>query len=166
MEYGNFDASETHRSNNRINSDWQLRYASLPAGYAKRYTIAGRSEIYTVKQRQNSKIDSGADAVALYHIIYEHEGFEDSAQNLFKLVQQTQSLSPGKKRKLYLDIEGHRVKEGGFDDDMLELQKDFLFGFLSTYLSEIYCPLFGETKLKPQKNDIPADLILIDGRNE
>ena len=123
-------------------------------------------EIYTVEQRQNSKIDSGADAVALYHIIYEHEGFEDSAQNLFKLVQQAQSLSPGKKRKLYLDIEGHRVKEGGFDDDMLELQKDFLFGFLSTYLSEIYCPLFGDTKLKPQENDIPADLILIDGRNE
>ncbi len=25
MEYGNFDASETDRSNNRINSDWQLR---------------------------------------------------------------------------------------------------------------------------------------------
>jgi hypothetical protein len=82
-------------------------------------TIVGRPEIYTVKQRQNSKIDSSADAVALYHMIYEHEGFEDSAQKLFKLVQQAQSLNPGKKRKLYPDIEGHRVKEGGFDDDIL-----------------------------------------------
>ena len=49
---------------------------------------------------------------------------------------------------------------------MIELQKDFLLGFLITYISEIHCPLFGETNLKPQENDIPADLILIDGRNE
>jgi len=119
-----------------------------------------------VKQKQNSKIESGADAVALYHIIYEHEGFEDSAQNLFKLVKQAQRLSPGKKRKLFLDIEDHRVKEGYFDADMIELQKDFLLGFLITYLSEIHCPLFGETNLNPQENNIPADLILIDGRDE
>ena len=66
-----------------------------------------------MEQKQNSKIKPGADAVALYHIIYEHEGFEESAQNLFKLVQQAQSLSPGKKRKLYIDIEGHRVMTTG-----------------------------------------------------
>ena len=27
------------RPNNRINSDWQLRYAPLPAGYAERYAV-------------------------------------------------------------------------------------------------------------------------------
>ena len=27
-------------ANNRINSDWQLRCAPLPAGYAERYTIS------------------------------------------------------------------------------------------------------------------------------
>lgn len=32
--------------------------------------------------------------------------------------------------------------------------------------SEIHCPLFGKTNLNPKENDIPADLILIDGRNE
>ena len=119
-----------------------------------------------MEQRQKSKIEAGADAVALYHVIYKHEGFEESAQNLFKLVQQVQRLSPGKKRKLYLDIDGHRVKEGGFDADMLELQKEFLLGFLSPYLSEMHCPLVDETNLKPQENDIPPTLILIDGRNE
>jgi hypothetical protein len=67
---------------------------------------------------------------------------------------------------LYLDIEGHQVKEGGFDADMLELQKEFLLGFLSPFLSEIHCPLVDETNLKPQENDIPSALILIDGRNE
>jgi hypothetical protein len=119
-----------------------------------------------MEPRQKSKIESGADAVALYHIIYKHEGFEESAQNLFKLVQQAQKLSPGKKRKLYLDIEGHRFKEGGFDADMLELQNEFLLGFLNSYLSEIHCPLVDETNLKPQANDIPPELILIDGRDE
>jgi hypothetical protein len=119
-----------------------------------------------MEQRQKSKIESAADAVALYHIIYQHEGFEESAQNLFKLVQQAERQRPGKNRKLFLDIEGHRIKEGGFDADMLELQKEFLLGFLSTYLSEIHCPLIDETNLKSQENDIPPTLILIDGRNE
>ena len=101
-----------------------------------------------MEQSQKLKIKSGADAVALYHVIYNHEGFEESAQNLLKLVQQAQRLSPGKKRKLYLDIEGHRVKEGGFDADMLELQNEFLIAFLSPYLSETHCPLIDETNLK------------------
>ena len=117
-------------------------------------------------QRQEPKIESSGDAVAIYHIIYENEGFEESAQNLFKLVQKAQSLSPGKKRKLFLDIEGHRVKEGGFDADMLELQKEFLLGFLSSYLSEIHSPLGDTTNPIPQENNIPPELILIDERNE
>ena len=119
-----------------------------------------------MEQRQKSKMQSGADAVALYHVVYKHEGFEESAQNLFKLVQNAQRRSPGKKRILYLDIEGHRVEDGDFDADMLELQKEFLLGFLSPFLSEIHCPIVDETNLKPQENDIPPTLILIDGRNE
>tara|TARA_Y100000589_G_scaffold326986_1_gene367909 strand:- start:574 stop:675 length:102 start_codon:yes stop_codon:yes gene_type:complete len=27
--------------NNRINADWQFRFASLPAGYAERYNLGG-----------------------------------------------------------------------------------------------------------------------------
>ncbi len=119
-----------------------------------------------MEQRKKSKIESGADAVALYHVIYKHEGFEESAQNLFKLVQNAQRRSPDKKRMLYLDIEGHRVEDGDFDAEMLELQKEFLLGFLSAYLSEIHCPLVDGTNPKLQENDIPPTLILIDGRNE
>ncbi|MFC1761154.1 hypothetical protein ACFL6U_03640 [Planctomycetota bacterium] len=117
-------------------------------------------------QRRKPKIKSGGDAVAIYHVIYENEGFEESAQNLFKLVQQAQSQSPGKKRNLFLDIEGHRNKQGGFDADMLELQKEFLLGFLSPYLSEIHSPLGDTRNPMPQENDIPPELILLDERNE
>ena len=117
-------------------------------------------------QRREPKIESSGDAVAIYHVIYEDEGFEDSAQNLFKLVQNAQSQSPGKRRKLFLDIEGHRVRGGGFDADMLELQKEFLLGFLSPYLSEIHSPLAHTANPNPQKDDIPPELILLDERND
>jgi len=116
-------------------------------------------------QRREPRIESKGHTVAIYHVIYENEGFEESAQNLFRLVQQAQSLSPGKKRVLYLDIDGHRVKGGGFDADMLELLKEFLLGFLSLFLSEIHSPLGDTTNPIPQKNDIPPKLILKDERN-
>ena len=97
-------------------------------------------------QRREPKIEPSGDSVAMYHVIYENEGFEESAQNLFRLVQNAQLLSPGKKRKLFLDIEGHRNNKGGFDADMLELQKEFLLGFLSSYLSEIHIRLGKRTR--------------------
>ena len=112
-----------------------------------------------------SRIKPDADSVALYHVVYAQEDFEESVQTLFRLVQRAQRLHPGNKRKLYLDIEGHRNSEGGFDTDMLELQKDFLLGFLSPYLSEIHCPLVSVTNSKPQENDIPPAMIIRDERD-
>lgn len=110
-----------------------------------------------------SRIKPDADSVALYHVVYAQENFEESAQTLLRLVQRAQRLRPGNKRKLYLDIEGHRNSEGGFDADMLELQQDFLLGFLSPYLSEIYCPLVHVKNSKPQENDIPSAMIIRNG---
>ena len=49
---------------------------------------------------------------------------------------------------------------------MLELQKEFLLGFLSSYLSEIHSPLGDTMNPMPQENDIPPALILRDERNE
>jgi len=86
-----------------------------------------------MNKNKEARIKSGRDAVALYHVVYEHEGFDESAQNLFKLVQSAQSVKPGKKRMLYLDIEGHRNSEGGLNADMFELLNEFLLGFLRTY---------------------------------
>ena len=119
-----------------------------------------------MKRKQKTRIKSSRDTVALYHLVYTHEGFEESAQHLFRLIQNTQKLSPGKKRKLYLDIEGHRNSNGDFDVDMFELQNKFLFEFLSPYLSEIHCPLIHATNTKPQENNIPPLLIIQDRRNE
>jgi hypothetical protein len=84
----------------------------------------------TTDSRAQSRLVVGEKAVALYHCVYAHEGFEQSAQRLFQLVHDAQQQHPGKKRVLYLDIDGHRTSEGGFDADMFELQDEFLLGFL------------------------------------
>jgi hypothetical protein len=107
---------------------------------------------------QPSRIEPTGLAVAIYHVVYQHERFSESAQKLFKLIQEAERRQPGRKRQLYLDIEGHRNDQGGFDADMLELQKDFLLGFLGRYLSEIHAPLFSATNPNDQVNDIPPAL--------
>ena len=52
-----------------------------------------------MKTNGQSKIESGDSAVAIYHVVYAHEGFEESAQILFKLIQEAQQKRPGMKRK-------------------------------------------------------------------
>ena len=111
-------------------------------------------------EKDRSQIDTDDRFAALYHVVYEHEGFEESAQILFKLVQRAEELQPGRKRVLILEIEGHRNSNGGFDADMLELQKDFLIGFLSRFLSEIRCPLAHARNPEEQDNEIPETLII------
>jgi hypothetical protein len=113
-----------------------------------------------INAKLRAKLDADDRAVAIYHVIYSHEQFEESAQILFRLVQRAQTLAPGKKRNLFLDIEGHRNSLGGFDADMVELQQDFLLGFLSRFLSEIRCPLFHASNPNEQENDIPPALIV------
>ena len=36
------------------------------------------------------------DLLAMYHVIYSHEGFEESAQALLRLVKRAQETQPGK----------------------------------------------------------------------
>jgi len=112
------------------------------------------------KRKRPLKVESDDRAVAIYHIVYGHEGFEVSAQMLFKLIKRAQETQPGKPRKLFLDIEGHRNSEGGFDADMLELQTVFLPDFLAQFLSEIYCPLFSASNRKQQEDELPSELMI------
>ena len=103
--------------------------------------------------------------VAIYHVVHAHEGFEEAAQALFGLVRRAQATAPGRERRLFLDIEGHRVAEGGFDSDMFELQNDFLGCFLAPFLSEISSPLLAYRNPRPQENELPEDLIIEDRRS-
>ena len=76
--------------------------------------------------------------VALYHRVMRWENFEKAAKDLVSLVYAAEKKEPGKPRILYLDIDGHRNAQNGFDVDMLELQKEFGLNFLLPFLTEIH----------------------------
>lgn len=100
--------------------------------------------------------------VALYHVVYEYEKFEEAAQMIFELVRNAQQNWPNANRSLYLDIDSHKNKAGGFDSDMFELQKDFILGFLMPYLHKVYMPICVVENPKFQKNNVPEDINIID----
>ena len=96
--------------------------------------------------------------VALYHRIMRRENFEKAAKDLFDLLKTAQTKTPDVERALYVDIDGHKNSEGGYDRDMLELQKDFGVGFLGKYFTEVHFPLIEFKNPNPQCNDIPRYL--------
>lgn len=94
--------------------------------------------------------------VVIYHVVRENEGYESSAKILFQLVHNAKQTQAGKRRVIYLDIEGHRNPAGGWDADMFVLQKDFLIGYLLRFVSEISCPLMKKLRNPgEQSDDIP-----------
>jgi hypothetical protein len=101
---------------------------------------------------------SGGKSVAIYHAVRAHEGFEKAAQTIFELVREAQRKQPGRPRVIYLDIEGHRNNQGGFDTDMLELQQEFLIGFLGDYVTELVLPLIRVANKRPQNDEVPDRL--------
>jgi hypothetical protein len=100
--------------------------------------------------------------IALYYRVKPSQGFLESARELFHLVRDAQERYPDRKRHLYLDIEGHRNKEGGYDFDMLELHSKFLTEFLMPHLTEAHGPLADLKNPRPQDNVIPAVLTIFD----
>jgi hypothetical protein len=79
---------------------------------------------------------------------------------LFELVAYTARTFPGAGRALYLDIEGHRTPTGAFDQDMFELQSDFLIGFLMPFLTEVHAPLVHARNPKPPLDDLPEEIFI------
>lgn len=104
--------------------------------------------------------------IVLYHVVYDHEGFEITATILVKLLQNTQRQFANQKRYLFLDIEGHRNDLGGYDYDMFELQKDFALGFLMQYFTKIHMPLIGIKNNKFQRNDVPQEFEIYSDEKE
>jgi hypothetical protein len=104
--------------------------------------------------------------VAIYHVVFCEEDFATAAGQIFALVRAAQEKQPNKKRYLFLDIEGHRTRKGGFDKDMFELQRHFLLGFMLQYMSEIHMPLIGVRSNKAQVNDLPETLQIVDEVNK
>lgn len=95
---------------------------------------------------------------AIYHRVFKQEKFEKAAADIFKLVRAAQEKFPNGPRHLYLDIDGHKNRKGGFDEDMYELQRHFILGFLFPFLTEVHCPLYDVKNPNTQRNDLPDEL--------
>lgn len=111
--------------------------------------------------------DSGDKGVALYHAVLANETFDDAAEMLLQIVQKAARDHAGKPRHLYLDIDEHKNEQGGWDDDMLELQVQFI-GFLSSWLSSWSFPLsngkrFAHGAGTAQREDVPPHLLISEG---
>jgi len=110
-------------------------------------------------------IKSKVKPIALYHNVFENEDFEITAKILFQLIKNAQEIKPNAPRLLFLDIECHRNKSGGFDWDMYELQAHFILKFLYKYLSGVHMPLIS-VKNDNQSNDLPDDLKIFKSEKE
>ena len=113
-------------------------------------------------------VDSDDDRyIALYHVVYEAEGFNDAAQAIFSIIQKAAHDFPGKPRHLYLDIDGHRNVAGGFNRDMWELQQEFCIGFLMPWLTELLIPMGAKIKNPNlQREDVPEKLEILQRKSE
>lgn len=97
---------------------------------------------------------------ALYHRVRVHENLQHAAQTLLDLIADAQEASPGKKRYLCLDIDGHRTATGAFDADMFDLQA-FIVDKLVPFLTEAHCPL-GSWSNSEQQNEVPTSVIVVE----
>lgn len=99
--------------------------------------------------------------IVIYHVVFQTEDFDEAAKTLVTLVRSAQERYPNRKRLLYLDIEGHRNKLGGFDKDMFELQRRFLMGVIMPYLARLHMPLGAFANKKHQRNDVPSGIEIL-----
>lgn len=99
--------------------------------------------------------------VALYHVVFEDEGFNNAAQAIFSIIKLAQQSNPSMKRVLYLDIDGHKNSMGGYDHDINELQRYFILEFLMPYLSEVHLPQLSVQNDKLQRDDIPEKIDIL-----
>ena len=123
--------------------------------------IEVKNYVYKKIEYLTQDITPDKDGIAIYHIIYKNEDFETASQDLFKLTHTAQQKYPNKKRRLYLDIEGHRLKDGAFDQDMFELQYNFILQNLFHYYSEIHIPLISAKNKYKQLENLPDELKIL-----
>ena len=100
------------------------------------------------------------NTVSLYYIVEKGDGFETAAQDVFSLLKEAQSEFPDWPRVLYLDIEGHMRDDGRLEEDMVELQQEFLVAAMGKFFTALALPLVSVVNPDDQVNDLPDELVL------
>jgi hypothetical protein len=100
------------------------------------------------------------NTVSLYHIVEEGDDFETAAQDIFSLLKKAQAEFPDWPRVFYLDIEGHVRDDGRLEEDMVELQQEFLIAAMGKFFTALALPLVSVVNPDDQVNDLPDELVL------
>lgn len=107
----------------------------------KKSRVIEKHHVYEKIKVVHKASPSDDSMIAIYHVVYSTEDFNDAAKTLMELTRNAQKNAPNKRRILYLDIDGHRLENGAFDHDMWELQYNFITQNLLYYYTEVHMPL-------------------------
>ena len=99
------------------------------------------------------------NTVSLYQRVAPETTFDEAAREAFRLVREAQDKYPNWPRVFYLDIEGHKGDQRGYDADFFEFQQEFWFATIAHFVTAFETPLVGGL-VNPdlQRNDIPDEL--------
>lgn len=101
------------------------------------------------------------NTVSLYHIVGPDDSFEKAADDLFDLLKEAQRRYPDWPRSYYVDIRGHVDETGRFESDFVELQQEFFFSTMASFVTALELPLTGPLlNPDPQRNDLPDELVI------
>jgi hypothetical protein len=100
------------------------------------------------------------NTVSLYHIVQEGDDFETAAHDIFDLLVEAQDEFPDWPRVFYLDIEGHVREDERLEEDMIELQQEFLIAAMGKFFTALALPLVAVVNPEDQVNDLPEELVL------
>ena len=103
------------------------------------------------------KHEESKPMAAIYHRVYAHESYEAACKSICRLIKTAIETQPGKPRHLFLDIDGHRNRAGGFDDDMFKLQTQFIIKEIMPYITRVFMPLGQYRNGKRQRNNFPNE---------
>lgn len=93
--------------------------------------------------------------VELNFTVKKSDTLDSVAPRIMELIVNAQEKCPNQDRYLFLEIEGHRNANGGFDKDMMELQTHFLLGVIAEYVKGIKTPSYRFKNPKDQNNSFP-----------
>jgi hypothetical protein len=100
------------------------------------------------------------NTVSLYHIVEEKDDFETAVQDIFALLKEAQEEFPDWPRVFYLDIEDHTRDDDRLEEEMIELQQEFLIAAMGKFFTALALPLVAVVNPEDQVNDIPDELVL------
>jgi len=99
------------------------------------------------------------NSVSLYQRVGPETTFNEAATEAFRLIKEAQDQYPNWPRIFYLDIEGHKGEQRGYDADFFEFQQEFWFATIANFVTAFETPLVGGLmNPEPQRNDIPDEL--------